>query len=225
MNTPKILVIEDDPDLVEFLKTILRESDFFVKTAGKASEALNIVDRFEPDLVLLDLGLPDIDGQALCRDLKKKLPETQIIILTAQDDVNAKVKSFEGGADDYLTKPFEPEELVARIKVRLKSDKKQEELKVGDLVLNPRTIQVTRAGKEITLTPLEFKLLEYLMTNRGEVLSRDMILNRIWLYSEDVDTRVVDVYIGYLRRKIDKDYKVKLIHSVRGFGYTIKEEK
>jgi two-component system response regulator MprA len=222
--TPRILVIEDDPDLVEFLKTVLREHDFFVKTAGKASEAMNVIERFEPDLTLLDLGLPDIDGQALCRDLKKRFPDSPIIILTAQDDVNAKVKSFDRGADDYITKPFEPDELIARIKARLRKDKRQEELKVGDLTLNPKTIEVKRAGKEVALTPLEFKLLEYLMTNRGEVLSRDMILNRIWLYSEDVDTRVVDVYIGYLRRKIDKGNKVKLIHSVRGFGYTIKAE-
>ncbi len=220
--TPSILVIEDDPDMLRFLKTVLREHDFFVKTAGKATEALNIVERFEPDLTLLDLGLPDIDGQALCRSLKKKFPDSQIIILTAQDDVNAKVKSFEGGADDYLTKPFEPEELVARIKARLKKDKRQEDLKVGDLTLNPRTIEVKRGEREVVLTPLEFKLLEYLMINSGEVLSRDMILNRIWLYSEDVDTRVVDVYIGYLRRKIDKGQKVKLIHSIRGFGYTVK---
>lgn len=221
--TPRILVIEDDPDLVEFLKTVLREHDFFVKTAGKASEALSVVERFEPDLTLLDLGLPDIDGQSLVRDLKKRFPDSPVIILTAQDDVNAKVKSFDRGADDYITKPFEPDELIARIKARLRSDKKQEMLKVADLILNPKTIEVTRGGRNISLTPLEFKLLEYLMTNRGEVLSRDMILNRIWLYSEDVDTRVVDVYIGYLRRKIDKDNKVKLIHSVRGFGYTIKE--
>lgn len=221
--TPRILVIEDDPDLVEFLRTVLREQDFTVKSASKASEALKIIEKFEPDLTLLDLGLPDIDGQSLVRDLKKRFPRSPVIILTAQDDVNAKVKSFDRGADDYLTKPFETEELIARIKARLRKDKKQEELKLADLVLNPKKIEVTRGGKNIVLTPLEFKLLEYLMTNKGEVLSRDMILNRIWLYSEDVDTRVVDVYIGYLRKKIDKDSKAKLIHSVRGFGYTIKE--
>lgn len=221
--TSKILVVEDDSDLVEFLKTVLREQDFFVKTASNASEALSIIERFEPEVILLDLGLPDINGQVLCRELKSRLPDTQIIILTAQDDVNVKVKSFDRGADDYITKPFEPEELVARIKARLRSDKKQKELKVADLTLNPKTIEVRRGDKVIALTPLEFKLLEYLMTNRGEVLSRDMVLNRIWLYSEDVDTRVVDVYIGYLRKKIDKGQKNKLIHSVRGFGYTIKE--
>ena len=221
--TPHVLVVEDDSDLRAFLEQILRENNYFVKSASKATEALGVIERLQPELVLLDLGLPDMDGQSLCKEIKRKYPEVVVIILTAHDGVNEKVKSFDGGADDYLTKPFEPEELVARIRTRLKNDSKQQILKVADLTLNPKTIEVKRDGKLVTLTPQEFKLLEYLMTNKGEVLTRDMILNRIWLYSDEVDTRVVDVYIGYLRKKIDGASKQKLIQSVRGFGYTIRE--
>ncbi len=222
--TPHILAVEDDDDLRTYLEQILRENNYFVKSTAKATSALAILERFQPDLVLLDLGLPDMDGQALCAEIKRKYPEVVVIILTAHDNVDDKIKSFDGGADDYLTKPFEPEELIARIKTRLKSDNNgQKPVIVGDLELNPKTIEVKRKGKQVSLTPQEFKLLEYLMNNKGEVLTRDMILNRIWLYSDDVDTRVVDVYIGYLRKKIDNGYKQKLIQSVRGFGYTIRE--
>ena len=220
---PSILVVEDDSDLVKLLETILRDHDFRVKTASKASEALSVLERFQPEVVLVDLGLPDMDGQSLVKEVKAKYPNAIVIILTAREEVGEKVKGFEGGADDYVTKPFEPDELIARIKARLKNGTTDGVLKIADLTLNPKTIEVTRGSKKITLTPQEFKLLEYLMTNKGDVLSRDMILNRIWLYSEDVDTRVVDVYVGYLRKKIDKGQKNKLIHSVRGFGYTIKE--
>jgi DNA-binding response OmpR family regulator len=220
--TPHVLVVEDDRDLRDFLESVLRENNYFVKSVGSASEAFTQVDKFKPDLVLLDLGLPDMDGMSVCRKIKSEKPDTKVIIVTADDNVGQKVRGFSGGADDYLTKPFEPEELIARIKIRLKTDSEEKPLTIKDLTLNPKTIEVKRDGKMVNLTPQEFKLLQFLMMNSGEVLSRDTILNRVWFYSEEVDTRVVDVYVGYLRKKIDRGFKDKLIKSVRGFGYMLK---
>jgi DNA-binding response OmpR family regulator len=145
-------------------------------------------------------------------------------MLTAKDSVGDKVSALNAGADDYVTKPFSIDELMARIKTRLRNTSGQKSsIKVGELELNTQTVQVTRSGKEIVLTPQEFRLLEYLMKNKGIVLSREMILNRIWMMSSDVDTRVVDVYMGYLRKKIDAGFNKPLLHSIRGFGYTIKD--
>lgn len=218
----RILLVEDDTDLTAYLLTLLREQDYAVKHTAKGSDVLFQIEKFNPDLVILDLGLPDIDGHFLCQKIKEEYPEVAVIILTGRDTTEEKVKGLEEGADDYLTKPFEPDELFARIKKRIKRDTENEVLKVSDLTLNPQTVEVKRKDKIISLTPQEFKLLEYLMKNAGIVLTREMILNRIWLYSPDVDTRVVDVYVGYLRKKIDSGFKEKLIHSIRGFGYTIK---
>jgi two-component system response regulator MprA len=221
---PHILVVDDDSDLQDYLKTLLSESNFVVNTASSGSEALKSVQKIEPDLVLLDLMLPDMNGEGVCKEIKKLYPECPVVMLTAKDEVASKVRGLEGGADDYITKPFEPEELVARVKARLRGAHGEDTiLKIADLELNKKTIEVTRAGKVIPLTPQEFKLLEYLMTNKNIVLTRDMILNRIWLYSPDIESRVVDVYVGYLRKKIDSGHKRKLITSIRGFGYTIKE--
>lgn len=145
-----------------------------------------------------------------------------VIILTAKADAVDIVKGFNLGADDYVTKPYNFEELLARIRARLKNTSSDSLLKVADLELDAQTFEVRRAGKKIELTPKEFKLLEYLMANSGHVLSRDMILSRVWLYSPDIESRAVDVYIGYLRDKIDKQSAKKLIKSVRGFGYMLK---
>ena len=154
-------------------------------------------------------------------EVKKLFPNLPIIILTAKNHTSDVVKGFELGADDYISKPFEIQELIARIKLKLKSEKDLR-IVIDDLILDVEKVYVERAGKEIKLSPHEFKLLQYLMINQDKVLSRDMRLNRIWQYSFDVDTRVVDVYVGYLRKKIDADHKKKLISSVRGFGYVIK---
>lgn len=219
----KILVVEDDPEIQNFLKEYLKEFDFHVKRAATGTEALNLAAKSEPDMVLLDLGLPDMSGEFVCAELRKKYPSLPIIILTARDTPKDVVKGLNLGADDYVSKPFDAEELLARIKVRLRKENgKNNILKIADLQLDTNSLEVKRGSKKINLTPQELRLLEYLMNNQGRVLSRDMILNRLWLASPDVETRVVDVYIGYLRKKIDSDYKKKLIHSVRGFGYTIK---
>ncbi len=182
-----------------------------------------MIEKSEPDLVILDLNLPDMQGEGVCQEIRKINPTLPIIILTAKSGVNEKVQGLNLGADDYITKPFIPEEFVARVRTRLR-DKASggTKLQVEDLELDQQKVEVKRGGKVIVLTAHEFKLLEYLMTHPGVVLSRDMILNRVWAYNFDVESRVVDVYMGYLRKKIDADYPQKLLHSVRGFGYVLK---
>lgn len=223
--TPIIVVIEDDKDLSDYLKELLRENDFVAKTAYTGVDGLKLVETSTPHLVLLDLSLPDMNGEGVCLEIKKHNNSLPVIMLTAKDTINDKVKNLSIGADDYMTKPFVPDELIARIKARLRSSGHEPgaTLSISDLVLDTKKMIVTRGKHTIQLTPQEFKLLHYLMSNAGTILTRDMILNRVWFQSPDIETRVVDVYMGYLRKKIDAPYKKKLIHSVRGFGYTIKE--
>ncbi len=219
-----ILAVEDDNDLREFLKEILSDHGYLVQTASRGVEALNIIKKTEPDLIVLDLGLPDIDGENVCAQIKKDHRNLPIIILTAKDGVSNIVRGLDLGADDYMAKPFDGDELLARIKTRLRNVPGNEtKLKIGDLELNPANHEVKRAGSLIKLTPQEFKLLQYLMINKGRILTRDMILSRLWDSSPDIETRVVDVYVGYLRKKIDIGFKKKLLHSIRGFGYMIQD--
>jgi len=222
MMVNKILVVEDDQSIQDFLKEYLLDNGYAVETASDGVQALNSLKKSQPDLILLDLGLPNVTGEAICLEIRKKYPDLPIIILTAKDDVSDIIRGLNLGADDYMTKPFVSEELLARIKARLRHGE-EVKLQVADLELNNKTFEVKREEKPIQLSPHEFKLLQYLISNKGRVLTREMILNRVWLYSYEVDTRVVDVYIGYLRKKIDNNFKKKLIHSVRGFGYMIKE--
>lgn len=220
-----ILVVEDDKGLQKYLKELLLDNGYAVKIAGDGIAALDLLTKSEPDLVVLDLGLPNMSGEAVCAEIRKKYPELPVIILTAKDSINDIVQGLNLGADDYMTKPFVADEFLARIKARLRRKEGGTDavLEVADLTLNNKTLEVFRGGKAIQLTPQEFKLLQYLMNNKGRILTREMILNRIWLYSSDIETRVVDVYMGYLRKKIDADFDKKLLHSVRGFGYVIKE--
>lgn len=217
-----ILVVEDNSELQDFLKDLLLENGFAARGASTGATALKTIKTSRVDLVLLDLGLPDMSGESVCREIKQRLPDLPIIILTAKDTTEDVIKGLNLGADDYITKPFKGEELVARTKARLR-DKIEEKLNVADLLLDGKTFEVERHGKSIKLSPKEFKLLQYLMSNRNTVLSREKILNHIWSYSPDIETRVVDVYIGYLRQKVDGGFSQKLIHSVRGFGYTLKD--
>ena len=174
--------------------------------------------------MVLDLGLPNMSGEAVTSEVRKKYPELPVIILTAKDSISDIVQGLNLGADDYMTKPFVADEFLARIKARLRRTENGEtKLTVADLILDNKTLEVKRGEKIIQLTPQEFKLLQYLMSNKGRILTREMILNRIWLYSSEIETRVVDVYMGYLRKKIDTGFSKKLLHSVRGFGYVIKE--
>lgn len=220
----RIVVIEDESDIREFLKEILVEEGFSVQTAEDGIDALSVVKKTDPDLVILDLGLPKMSGESVCIEIRKKFPKLPIIILTGRDTTPDVIKGLNLGADDYITKPFVADELIARVKARLRAIQNDDEkILVGELQLDPKSFEVQRNGEVIALTPQEYKLLHYLMLNKGQVLTRDMILNRIWPNSPDVETRVVDVYVGYLRKKIDNGHTKKFIHSVRGFGYTIKE--
>lgn len=219
-----VLVVEDDKGLQKYLKELLLDNGYAVNTAADGIQALESLKKGEPDILVLDLGLPNMSGEAVCLEVRKKYPGLPIIILTAKDSISDIVQGLNLGADDYMTKPFVADEFLARIKARLRRQGNADEiLKVGDLELNSKTLEVKRAGKPIQLTPQEFRLLQYLMHNKGRILTREMILNRIWLYSSEVETRVVDVYMGYLRKKIDNGHKKKLLHSVRGFGYVVKE--
>lgn len=219
-----ILVVEDDKGLQKYLKELLLDNGYSVQIAGDGVIALNMLKKIEPDLMVLDLNLPNMSGEAVCMEVRKAYPDLPVMILTAKDTPSDIVNGLNLGADDYMTKPFIADIFLARIKARLrKSEAGSYKLVVGELELDNHTLEVRRDGKLISLTPQEFKLLQYLMNNRGRILTRDMILSRIWMSSPDIETRVVDVYMGYLRKKIDEGYKKKLLHSARGFGYMIKE--
>lgn len=220
----KILVVEDDTGLQKYLKELILDNGYSVQTASDGILALNMIAKVSPDLVILDLGLPNMSGESVMMEIRKKYPDLPIIILTAKDSISEIVQGLNMGADDYITKPFIGSEFLARIKARLRHNGEGEtKLSVADLELDNKTFEVRRGNKTIQLTPQEFRLLEYLMRNQGRVLTREMILNRVWLYSQDIETRVVDVYMGYLRKKVDGNSPRSLIHTIRGFGYIIKE--
>lgn len=222
--TSPILIIEDDKEIGLYLKEILVGQGYSVRLTTSGSKAMTLLEEFTPDLILLDLLLPDIKGESLCQQIREHFGGIPIIMLTSKSSVTEKVQGLQSGADDYITKPFAVDELLARVAARLRTFHPEEaKLEIADLVMDRKKVEVFRGGRQIHLTPQEFKLLEYLILNKTAVLSREMILNRIWSYSLDVESRVVDVYMGYLRKKIDNGHKKKLIHSVRGFGYMIKE--
>lgn len=222
--THTILIIEDTADLREYLTGVLADQGYTVLGAEDGTVALKLFEKVSPDLVILDLGLPTISGETVCKEIKRLSPNTQVLVLTAKHTVADVTATLNLGADDYMAKPFEVDELLARVRARLRGNATTEKvLTAADLELDSEKVEVKRGGKVIQLTPLEFKLLEYLLANKGRVLTRDMILARVWSSSPDIETRVVDVYMGYLRKKIDRGHKQPLLHSVRGFGYMVKE--
>jgi DNA-binding response OmpR family regulator len=219
-----VLIVEDDEGIQTYLKELLLDNGYNVMTANDGITGLKIIKKSVPDMVILDLGLPDMSGESVCSQIRKEFPDLRIIMLTAKDTPQDIIQGLNLGADDYLTKPFVADILLARIQARLRrKGGNDEKLIIGDLVLDTKNLEVHRGDKLISLTPQELKLLQYMMQNKGRILTRDMILNRLWLSSVDIETRIVDVYIGYLRKKIDKGYDKKIIHSVRGFGYMIKD--
>ena len=221
----RILVVEDEKKIADLMRRGLKEELYAVDIApdGEKGEFLAATNQY--DLIILDVMLPKISGLDLCRKLREKKILTPVIMVTAKDAVSDKVKGLDSGADDYITKPFAFEELLARIRamLRKRDEKISTRLKVADLELDLISHKVTRADKEVTLTAKEYSLLEYLMRNAGSVVTRTMISEHVWDINFDTDTNVIDVYINYLRRKIDDGHKKALIHTMRGRGYTLKD--
>jgi len=221
----RILVVEDEIKIAQFIKRGLKEEGYAVDIAADGEQGDFFLSANDYDLIILDLMLPKIDGLTLCRKLRKEGKRTPIIMLTAKDTVKDKVKGLDSGADDYLSKPFAFEELLARIRVLLRKKDSQvvTQLKVNDLNMDLLTQKVTRAGRDIDLTVKEYALLEYLMRNAGNIVTRTMISEHVWDINFDTMTNVIDVYINYLRNKIDSGFEDKMIHTVRGKGYLLKK--
>jgi heavy metal response regulator len=222
----RILVIEDEVKIAQFIKRGLKEEGYAVDVAADGEEGHFLLSSNEYDAIILDLMLPKVDGMTLCRNLRKEGVGTPILMLTAKDTVKDKVKGLDSGADDYLAKPFAFEELLARLRSLLRkkdSQRVQTQLKVNDLILDLLTHKVTRSDREIDLTVKEYALLEYLMRNAGNIVTRTMISEHVWDINFDTFTNVIDVYINYLRNKIDNGFESKMIHTVRGKGYLLKK--
>ncbi|MBY5838809.1 response regulator transcription factor (plasmid) [Rhizobium leguminosarum] len=220
----RVLLVEDDERIVGFIKRGLEAEGYLVDLAGNGEDALAMVRETPYSLIILDRVLPGIDGLEVCRMLRREQREHLILMLTARDSLQDKVEGLKGGADDYLTKPFAFDELIARMEALLRrrpSAATSPVLKVGDLLLDPTSKKVWRGEREIGLTAKEFRLLTYLMSHPGTVVSRTRLLNNVWDLSFDPETKVVDVYIRYLRRKIESESEAPLIKTVRGFGYVI----
>ncbi|MDO9267844.1 MAG: response regulator transcription factor [Methylobacter sp.] len=222
----RVLLVEDDQRIVDFVQRGLKAEGYAVEVASSGLEAIALGTEGKFQIIILDLGLPDLNGRQVCEQLRSTGVNTPILMLTARDAVQDKVTGLRSGADDYMTKPFAFEELLARIEVLMRrrgGEIKPEikELRIADLVLNGETHEVRRGETLIDLTPKEFALLECFMRMPGKVLSRTRILEQVWGYSADPLTNVVDVYIRQLRRKIDDDYELKLLKTVRGFGYKL----
>ena len=226
MDKFKILIVEDEKKIARFLELELDHEGYLVDSVHDGRAGLARVQEQENDLVLLDIMLPGLNGIEDCRRIRQ-FSSLPIIMLTAKDDVADMVTGLNIGADDYITKPFAIEEILARIRAILRRTQESwgtaNKLQVGDLVMDLSVYQVTRGGQTIQLTKREFDLLEYLLRNSGIVLGRDKILDAVWGYEYEVDSNILDVYIRYLRSKIDEPFDKKLLHTVRGFGYTLKE--
>ena len=218
----RILVVEDEKRIADFLSRGLESGGYAVDVAGDGTTALERVHATEYDLIILDLGLPDMDGMAVLKKIRTRKTSPPVLILSARDAVDDRVKGLETGADDYLVKPFAYVELLARVRVLLRRGQPTpERLQVGDLSLDCIRRKVTRAGENIELAPKEFSILEYLMRNRGRPLSRTMIVEHVWDMDYDGLTNIVDVYIRHLRSKIDEKWPDKMIQTVRGIGYML----
>lgn len=223
----RILVVEDDRKVGTFLRKGLREEHYAVDLSRNGVEAVHLAQVNFYDVIILDIMLPGKDGFSVCKELRENSVLTPILMLTAKDALEDKITGLSEGADDYLTKPFSFEELLARIQALLRrsQDYKTKVLGVGDLELDPLRRKVTRAGKKIMLSGKEYALLEYLMRNKGRIVTEWMILEHVWDMNYEGTSNVVRVYINHLRNKIEKNSKVKLIHTIRGYGYQIDENK
>ena len=227
MDEIKILFVEDEKKIAHALKKGMEEQGFQVELAYDGATGEKLFNNYDFDLVILDINLPDINGYALSRTIRQKNRDIPILMLTALGTVEDKVEGFEAGADDYLVKPFAFKELVARIKSLLRRTihglPSGHFLRIADLEINLDSKEVYRSANKITLTAKEFQLLEYLVRNKNRVVSRSDIAGKVWDIGFDTGTNVIDVYINFLRKKIDKDYPVKLIHTHIGMGYIMRE--
>ena len=220
-----VLIVEDEKKMAELLKHGLEEENHSVSVTHDGREALEMAQALEYDAIVLDLMLPGIDGFEVARRLRKAGNKTPILVLTARDTVPDVVKGLDIGADDYMTKPFSFEEFLARLRAvsRRGSAPRPTLLQVGDLVLNPASHEVARAGEAIPLSRTEYRLLEFLMRRAGRVVPRNTIVHSVWDENDDVEENTLDAFISLLRNKIDRDHKVKLICTVRGTGYAIRD--
>lgn len=222
----RILLIEDDVTIARLLKEGLEDESYAIDVAHDGSEGYRTAATDEYDVIILDIMLPEMNGYEVCRALRKDGNKTPILMLTARDAERDIVEGLDTGADDYLAKPFSFDVLLARIRALLRrpNEKLEEILQVGDLKLDPSSKKVTRASQEINLTAKEYGVLEYLMRNKGKVLSKEQIISHVWDFDADVLPNNVELFIMFLRRKIDKPFKSKLIHTVSGFGYKLEEK-
>jgi two-component system, OmpR family, copper resistance phosphate regulon response regulator CusR len=223
----KILLIEDERKTIQYIKKGLEENGYEVDTAEDGKSGKNLAFRNQYNLIITDVILPELNGRDLCRELRAAKVETPILMLTALGQTDDVVEGLDSGADDYLAKPFEFKELLARIRSLLKRQPKypqnDNELRFADLVLDINSKGVARAGKKIELTSKEFSLLEYFLRNQGRVIPRAELSKHVWNVDFDTGTNMVEVYVNYLRKKIDKDFGSKLIHTQFGMGYILKE--
>ncbi|MFC9964036.1 response regulator transcription factor [Nocardia ignorata] len=225
----RILVVDDEPMIVELLSTSLRFQGFEVATAADGAAALDTARRFRPDALVVDVMMPGMDGFTLLRRLRADGVQAPVLFLTARDQTEAKLTGLGLGADDYVTKPFSLEEVIARIRVILRragtaAPQRNPRLRVADIELDDESHEVWKAGEPVSLSPTEFTLLRYFMANAGKVLSKPMILDHVWHYDFGGDANIVESYVSYLRRKIDTT-EPKLIHTLRSVGYVLREPR
>jgi two-component system response regulator MprA len=222
---PRVLVVEDDTDIAGVLRRSLDKEGYDVRVAGDGEAALDQAGVFSPDAVVLDLGLPKLDGVEVCRRLRTD-GDVPILILTARDALEARVEGLDAGADDYLVKPFERDELLARMRalLRRRPPRGSASLVVGDLRLNPATREAYRGERQLELTAREFELLEHLMRNERIVVSRQSLLDEVWGYHPFAETNTVDVFISNLRRKLEQGGEPRVLHTIRGAGYVLRDE-
>ncbi len=224
--TGRVLVVEDDQEIADVLRRTLRQEGHEVRSAGDGEEALTAAAEFMPDVVILDLGLPKLDGVEVLRRLRAD-DDVPVLILTARSDLDDRVEGLDTGADDYLVKPFERQELLARMRalMRRRPPRGAAALVLGDLKLNPATREVVRSDREIELTAREFELLEFLMRNERLVVSRERLLEEVWGYDPLAMTNTIDVFISNLRRKLEEGGEPRLLHTKRGAGYVMRSAR
>ncbi len=226
-NAQRILVVDDESSISDLISTSLRFVGFDVRTAANGAQALQIAEEFKPHAMVLDVMLPDLDGFEVCKQIRNEGVETGVLFLTAKDGMEDKVKGLTLGGDDYMTKPFSLEELVARLRALLRRtgvtqiDQDEEKIRFADLELDEATHEVRRAGQLLDLSPTEFLLIRYLLINADRVVSKSQILDHVWQYDFRGDAGIVETYISYLRKKIDI-FDPPLIHTIRGVGYRLR---